>query len=42
LTPRSVATPRYFGAAKLIPKIDASLEPWTMPGHLAAETDSGD
>src|SRR5258707_4210389 len=36
LTPRAIATPQYFGAAKLIPKIDASLEPWTMLGHLAA------
>ena len=36
LTPRAIATPQYFGAAKLIPRIDASLEPWTMLGHLAA------
>jgi phthiodiolone/phenolphthiodiolone dimycocerosates ketoreductase len=36
LMPRAIATPQYFGAAKLIPKIDASLEPWTMLGHLAA------
>jgi phthiodiolone/phenolphthiodiolone dimycocerosates ketoreductase len=36
LTPRAIATPQYFGAAKLIPRIDASLEPWTTLGHLAA------
>jgi phthiodiolone/phenolphthiodiolone dimycocerosates ketoreductase len=36
LMPRAIATPQYFGAAKLIPKIDAHLEPWTMLGHLAA------
>jgi len=36
LMPRAIATPLYFGAAKLIPKIDAHLEPWTMLGHLAA------
>jgi phthiodiolone/phenolphthiodiolone dimycocerosates ketoreductase len=36
LMPRAIATAQYFGAAKLIPKIDASLEPWTMLGHLAA------
>ena len=31
-----IATPQYLGVAQLIPKIDASLEPWTMPGHTAA------
>jgi phthiodiolone/phenolphthiodiolone dimycocerosates ketoreductase len=36
LMPRAIATPQYFGAARLIPKIDAYLEPWTMLGHLAA------
>src|ERR1700694_1340185 len=36
LMPRAIATPQYLGAAKLIPKIDASLEPWTILGHLAA------
>jgi phthiodiolone/phenolphthiodiolone dimycocerosates ketoreductase len=36
LVPRAIATPGYFGAAKLVPKIDAQLEPWTMLGHLAA------
>lgn len=36
LVPRAIATPGYFGAAKLVPRIDAQLEPWTMLGHLAA------
>jgi phthiodiolone/phenolphthiodiolone dimycocerosates ketoreductase len=36
LFPRSIATPRYLGVAKLVPKIDAQLEPWTMLGYLAA------
>ena len=36
LVPRAIATPRYFGGAKLVPKIDAQLEPWTMLGRLAA------
>ena len=36
LIPRAIATPGYFGAAKLVPRIDAQLEPWTMLGHLAA------
>jgi hypothetical protein len=36
LLPRAIATPQYLGAAQLIPKIDAYLEPWTMPGHTAA------
>ena len=37
LIPRSIATPEYFGVgAKLVPKVDAILEPWTMLGHLAA------
>ena len=36
LFPRSLWTPNYFGAAKLVPDVDAVLEPWTMLGHLAA------
>jgi hypothetical protein len=36
LMPRAIATPQYLGVAQLIPKIDASLEPWTMLGYLAA------
>lgn len=35
--PRSIATPEYLGvAARLVPDVDAVLEPWTMLGHLAA------
>jgi len=35
--PRSIATPEHLGvAARLVPKVDAVLEPWTMLGHLAA------
>ena len=30
LVPRAIARPGYFGGAKLVPKIDAQLEPWTM------------
>src|SRR5689334_13439326 len=38
LIPRSIATPEHFGvAAKLVPKVDAVLEPWTMLGHLSAK-----
>jgi phthiodiolone/phenolphthiodiolone dimycocerosates ketoreductase len=36
LFPRSIFTPQYLGAAKLIPKIDAALEPWTLLGHLGS------
>jgi phthiodiolone/phenolphthiodiolone dimycocerosates ketoreductase len=36
LFPRSIATPQYLGLARLVPRIDAQLEPWTMLGHLAA------
>jgi phthiodiolone/phenolphthiodiolone dimycocerosates ketoreductase len=36
LLPRAIAVPKYFGGAKLVPKIDAHLEPWTMLGNLAA------
>jgi phthiodiolone/phenolphthiodiolone dimycocerosates ketoreductase len=41
LMPRAIATPQYLGTAKLIPKIDAYLEPWTMLGHLAARNRVG-
>jgi phthiodiolone/phenolphthiodiolone dimycocerosates ketoreductase len=37
--PQSIATSEYLGvAAKLVPNVDAVLEPWTMLGHLAART----
>ncbi|MGE5694388.1 MAG: LLM class flavin-dependent oxidoreductase [Candidatus Sericytochromatia bacterium] len=35
--PRSIATPEHLGVVtKLVPKVDAILEPWTMLGYLAA------
>ncbi|WP_419197257.1 LLM class flavin-dependent oxidoreductase [Mycolicibacterium austroafricanum] len=38
LIPRSIATPEHMGiGARLVPKVDAILEPWTMLGHLAAK-----
>jgi phthiodiolone/phenolphthiodiolone dimycocerosates ketoreductase len=39
--PRSMVTPKYVGAARLIPKIDACLEPWTALGYLAARNRLG-
>jgi phthiodiolone/phenolphthiodiolone dimycocerosates ketoreductase len=36
LYPRSMATPKYVGATRLAPKVDANFEPWTVLGHLAA------
>jgi len=36
LFPRSIATPKYVGAARIAPKVDANLEPWTVLGHLAS------
>jgi phthiodiolone/phenolphthiodiolone dimycocerosates ketoreductase len=35
LLPRAVMTSKYSGSARLIPDIDALLEPWTALGHLA-------
>ena len=35
--PPSMWKPKYVGAAKMIPKMDAHLEPWTMLGYLAAK-----
>jgi phthiodiolone/phenolphthiodiolone dimycocerosates ketoreductase len=36
LLPRSIMTSENVGAARLIPKADAHLEPWTVLGHIAA------
>lgn len=36
LFPRAIYTPRYVGVARVAPKIDAMLEPWTLLGHLAS------
>ena len=41
LLPRSLCTPKYLGAARLTPKPDAYLEPWTMLGYLAAHNRVG-
>ena len=41
LIPRSIATPKYLGIARLAPKIDAWLEPWTVLGYLAARNRLG-
>ena len=41
LFPRSIATSKNVGAARLAPKIDAQLEPWTVLGHLAARNRIG-
>jgi phthiodiolone/phenolphthiodiolone dimycocerosates ketoreductase len=41
LAPRSLWTPEHCGAAKLIPRTDAQLEPWTTLGHLAARNRLG-
>jgi phthiodiolone/phenolphthiodiolone dimycocerosates ketoreductase len=34
-------TPKYVGAARLAPKTDACLEPWTVLGHFAARNRLG-
>lgn len=41
LLPWSLWQQKYCGATKLIPKVDASMEPWTMLGHLAARNRIG-
>jgi phthiodiolone/phenolphthiodiolone dimycocerosates ketoreductase len=41
LLPRSIYTPEHLGVAKVAPKIDACLEPWTLLGHLASRTRFG-
>src|SRR5581483_2691332 len=41
LFPRSVMTPKYLGAARIMPDTDAYLEPWTMLGHVAARNRVG-
>jgi len=39
--PQSIWTPEHVGAAKVVPKIDAHLEPWTMLGYLAGRNRLG-
>jgi phthiodiolone/phenolphthiodiolone dimycocerosates ketoreductase len=41
LLPRSLWQQKYSGATRLIPRVDASMEPWTMLGHLAARNRIG-
>src|SRR6201997_816426 len=41
LIPRSLWKQKYCGATKLAPTIDASMEPWTMLGPLAARNRVG-
>jgi phthiodiolone/phenolphthiodiolone dimycocerosates ketoreductase len=41
LLPRAVMTPKYVGAARLVPDVDAYLEPWTMLGNFAARNRLG-
>ena len=41
LFPRSMMTPKYFGGARLAPKADAYLEPWTVLGSLAGRSRRG-
>ena len=42
LFPRSIYTPEYVGVAKVVPKVDACLEPWTLLGHLASRARFGE
>lgn len=41
LFPRSVMTPKYFGGARLAPKTDAFMEPWTVLGSLVGRNRLG-
>ena len=41
LFPRAVATPKYVGSARLVPDVDANLEPWTVLGNFAARNRLG-
>jgi phthiodiolone/phenolphthiodiolone dimycocerosates ketoreductase len=41
LVPRSLWKQEYCGATKVLPKLDASMEPWTMLGHIAARNRVG-
>jgi phthiodiolone/phenolphthiodiolone dimycocerosates ketoreductase len=41
LFPRSLWKQKYCGATKLMPKLDANMEPWTMLGHIAARNRLG-
>jgi phthiodiolone/phenolphthiodiolone dimycocerosates ketoreductase len=41
LFPRSLWKQKYCGATKLLPTLDAYMEPWTMLGHIAARNRLG-
>jgi phthiodiolone/phenolphthiodiolone dimycocerosates ketoreductase len=41
LFPRSLWKEKYCGATKLIPRVDACMEPWTVLGHLAGRNRIG-
>jgi phthiodiolone/phenolphthiodiolone dimycocerosates ketoreductase len=41
LLPRSVVTPKYLRAARLVPHVDANLEVWTVLGNFAARNRFG-
>lgn len=41
LFPRALWQPKYVGFTKIMPSIDANLEPWTMLGHIAARNRVG-
>lgn len=41
LFPRALWHPENTGAARIVPTVDAYLEPWTMLGHLAARNRIG-
>jgi phthiodiolone/phenolphthiodiolone dimycocerosates ketoreductase len=39
--PRALWQPKYCGAARIQPSVDASMEPWTMLGNIAARNRIG-
>src|ERR1700722_19742222 len=41
VVPSSMWQTKYVGAAKIIPKMDAHVEPWTMLGYLAGHNKMG-
>jgi phthiodiolone/phenolphthiodiolone dimycocerosates ketoreductase len=41
LFPRSLWKQEYCGATKVLPTLDAAMEPWTMLGHIAARNRVG-
>jgi phthiodiolone/phenolphthiodiolone dimycocerosates ketoreductase len=36
LVPRALGNPRYIGATRILPDVDAFLEPWTMLGRISS------